>query len=54
VVSKLLHHASIAVIANVCCRLVGTIAQKAVDGAANRMANSRRWTTPDAGFILSG
>jgi hypothetical protein len=53
VVSKLLHHASIAIIADVHDRLVGTIAQKVVDGAANLIAHSRRWT-PDAGFNLSG
>jgi integrase len=40
VVSKLLGHASIAVTADVYGHLVGTIAQKAVDGAANLIAHT--------------
>jgi hypothetical protein len=40
VVSKLLGHASIAVTAEVYGHLVGTIAQKAVDGAANLIAHT--------------
>lgn len=38
VVSKLLGHASVAITADVYGHLVGTIAQKAVDGAANLIA----------------
>jgi integrase len=37
-VSKLLGHASIAITADVYGHLVGTIAQKAVNGAANLIA----------------
>jgi integrase len=40
VVSKLLGHASIAITADVYGHLVGTIAQKAVDGAANLIAHT--------------
>ena len=40
VVSKLLGHASIAVTADVYGHLVGTIAQKAVNGAANLIART--------------
>jgi hypothetical protein len=40
-VSKLLRHASIAITADVNGHLVGTIAQKAVDGAANLIAHTR-------------
>ena len=39
-VSKLLRHASIAITADVHGHLVGTIAQKAVDGAANLIART--------------
>jgi integrase len=56
VVSKLLGHASIAITADVYGHLVGTIAQKAVDGAANLIAHTvhthnKRWTL-DTDFIL--
>jgi integrase len=40
VVSKLMAHASIAVTSDVYGHLVGTIAQKAVDGAANLIAHT--------------
>ena len=40
VVSKLMGHASIAITADVYSHLVGTIAQKAVDGAANLIAHT--------------
>jgi integrase len=40
VVSKLMGHASIAITADVYGHLVGTIAQKAVDGAANLIAHT--------------
>jgi len=40
VVSKLMGHASIAVTSDVYGHLVGTIAQKAVDGAANLIAHT--------------
>lgn len=40
VVSKLLGHANIAITADVYGHLVGTIAQKAVDGAANLIAHT--------------
>jgi hypothetical protein len=40
VVSKLLGHASIAITADVHGHLIGTIAQKAVDGAANLTAHT--------------
>jgi integrase len=40
VVSKLLGHASIAITADVYGHLVGTIAQKAVNGAANLIAHT--------------
>ena len=40
VVSKLLGHASIAITADVYGHLIGTIAQKAVDGAANLIAHT--------------
>jgi hypothetical protein len=40
VVSKLLGHASISITADVYGHLVGTIAQKAVDGAANLIAHT--------------
>jgi integrase len=57
VISKLLGHASIAITSDVYGHLVGTIAQKAGDGAANLIAHTcthnRGWT-PDAGFIISG
>jgi integrase len=57
VVSKLMGHASIAITADVYSHLVGTIAQKAVDGAANLLhtqcTHNRGWT-PDVGFVLSG
>jgi hypothetical protein len=39
-VSKLLRHASIAITADVYGHLVGTIAQKAVDGVANLIAHA--------------
>ena len=57
VVSKLLGHASVAITADVYGHLVGTIAQKAVDGAANLITHVAHTTggwTPDAGFIISG
>jgi hypothetical protein len=41
-VSKLLRHASIAITADVYGHLVGTIAQKAVNGAANLIAPAMR------------
>ena len=57
VVSKMLGHASIAITADVYSHLVGTIAQKAVDGAENLIAQSARtyqgWT-PDTAIVLSG
>jgi len=40
VLSKLLGHASIAITSDVYGHLVGTIAQKAVDGAANLIAHT--------------
>ena len=40
IVSKLLGHASIAITADVYGHLVGTIAQKAADGAANLIAHT--------------
>jgi site-specific recombinase XerD len=57
VVSKLLGHASIAITADVYGHLVGTIAEKAVDGAANLIcthsAHMRGWSLMRV-FILSG
>jgi integrase len=53
VVSKLLGYGSIAVTADVYRHLICTIAQKAVDGAANLIAHIRGWM-PDAGLVLSG
>ena len=52
-----MRHASIAITADVYSPLVGTIAQKVVDGAANLIAHTqgtriRAWT-PDAGFVLN-
>jgi site-specific recombinase XerD len=40
VVSKLLGHTSIAITADVYGHLIGTIAQEAVDGAANLIAHT--------------
>jgi integrase len=55
VVSKLLGHASIAVTSDVYGHLVGTIAQKAVDGAANLIAHTvhtQQGRRSDADFNL--
>jgi hypothetical protein len=54
VANKLLRLARIAIKADVYGNLIGTIAQKAVAGAANLIAHRIRRRMPDTGFVLRG